>query len=359
MAAISKNPIILTAVNSALLMVACASLIITPIDPDSKLRPGLPAPQPTPHFQRVLIIILENKNFADAKADKYLGTTLGEKGAFFTNFKALFHNSYPNYLALVGGQLFAVGRENSDRQIQIPPSPAPSYPPLSIGDLLEDSTGKHTWKNYAEDFPEGLDPVPEDWHRYVQRHVPFMSFRKVREQERSNVVPVDGREIYKPNVHLTDLKNRFAADVRSGTLPQYAFYSPNLDNDAHDQPLSYASRWLQLFFRVYSGFDPSAPAGAQFPWSGFPPGTLIVITFDESGWGSWIRTVFHRGREKSNQIYVLFLGDMVKRGAVTEAYNHYNLLRTIEDNFRLKPLSDGDSNAKPIEGCWLPTLRTN
>jgi hypothetical protein len=30
------------------------------------------------------------------------------------------------------------------------------------------------------------------------------------------------------------------------------------------------------------------------------------------------------------------------------AYNHYSLLRTIEDNFGLAPLSDGDASARPM-----------
>ena len=31
---------------------------------------------------------------------------------------------------------------------------------------------------------------------------------------------------------------------------------------------------------------------------------------------------------------------------------HYNLLRTIEDNFGLEPLTAHDSEARPISGIW-------
>ncbi len=71
-----------------------------------------------------------------------------------------------------------------------------------------------------------------------------------------------------------------------------------------------------------------------------------MVTFDESG-----------GNE-DNRILTLFLGDMVKESsqqnaeALSRHYTHYDMLRTIEDNFGLEPLTSNDRDATPITDIW-------
>jgi acid phosphatase len=91
-----------------------------------------------------------------------------------------------------------------------------------------------------------------------------------------------------------------------------------------------ASAWLKSFL------DPLLQHRA------FVKESLIIITFDESG----------KGPHDTNHIYTVLLGDMVKAGEYEGSYNHYNLLRTIEENFGLSTLADGDSRAKPISVIW-------
>jgi phosphatidylinositol-3-phosphatase len=71
--------------------------------------------------------------------------------------------------------------------------------------------------------------------------------------------------------------------------------------------------------------------------------TLVIVTFDES-----------EGNGRPERIYTVFLGDTVKPQEVTAAYNHYSVLRTIEDNFGLEPLhrNSGDGTASIITGVW-------
>jgi hypothetical protein len=47
-------------------------------------------------------------------------------------------------------------------------------------------------------------------------------------------------------------------------------------------------------------------------------------------------------------------GAMVKPQEITAAYNHYSVLRTIEDNFGLDPIhkESGDGTASVITGIW-------
>ena len=69
----------------------------------------------------------------------------------------------------------------------------------------------------------------------------------------------------------------------------------------------------------------------------------MIVTFDES-----------EGNNKPERIYTVFLGSMVKPQEVTAAYNHYSVLRTIEDNFGLDPIQreSGDVTASVITGIW-------
>jgi acid phosphatase len=147
-----------------------------------------------------------------------------------------------------------------------------------------------------------------------------MSFIPIQKHGCENIVPA----------------NQFAEDLQNNALPNYMFYSPDLDHDGHDPAnnpkigLVKASAWLKSFL------DPLLQHQA------FVKDTLIIITFDESG----------KGPNDTNHIYTVFLGDMVNPGKYEGNYTHYNLLRTIEENFGLGTLADGDSRAKPISGVW-------
>lgn len=266
------------------------------------------ASAPAHHFDHVLIIVLENQSFAKASQDPDL-QSLARQGASFLNFHGLFHPSYANYLSMVSGSLI---RTPGDRQITV------SQP--TIGDRLEEQ-GKR-WKNYAEDYPgsRGRCFLGSRSGKYARKHVPFLSFAKVQRERCDNVVPA----------------SELMADLRAGTLPEYAFYSPNLDNDGHD-PVSNSALGLKKgaagLKRV---LDPilSDPALRK--------GLLVVVTYDES-----------EGSSSDNHIYTVFLGDMVQEKAINrDTLNHFNVLRTIEDNFGLKPLADGDGRARPITDVW-------
>jgi hypothetical protein len=295
----------------------------SPPQAQAPVPPPALAPAPAPvasagkHFDRVLIIVLENQNYSSAMKDPFLAQLAG-MGASFSNFHALMHPSYPNYLAMVAGSTFGV---RSSDQITLPDDNSHR----TIADFLD-------WKNYAEDYPSQPQPFLGDRGKYSRKHVPFLSFAKIQQESFGNVVSVSSK----------DPHNRFVADVeafrddpKEHPLPQYMFYSPNSDDDGHDpvllpgRGLRKASSWLNKFLKDW------------FPLDEKMKGTLVIVTFDESQWF-----------EKTERIYTVFLGDMVKPGEITKAYTHYSVLRTIEDNFGLLPLNSGDGNAEPITEVW-------
>ncbi len=284
------------------------------------------------HFDRVVIIVLENGDYEKAVKDKNLAD-LAVHGASFSNFHALFHPSYPNYLAMIAGTDFGIhrrGRLFADRQTDFPDDLAHH----TIADRLIASG--LDFKNYAEELPEGNCPFHIDGQHdgnskkgdYVRRHVPFLSFREVQEKWCDHVVGVDSA---KGNSLFGD-DNSFVRDAKKG-LVAYSFYSPNMNNDGHNTNVEAAGEWLHKFL------DKTFPEKLR-------RGTLVVVTFDESD------------RNADNKIFTLFLGDMVNDAsaqnpnALARRYTHYNVLRTIEDNFGLEPLSAGDREAEPITDIW-------
>lgn len=277
------------------------------------------------HFDRVLIIVLENVDYERAIRDPSL-TALASQGAGFTNFHALFHPSYPNYLAMIAGTDFGLHRRGSflgDRQVNFPDDGAHR----TIADRL--LAAGLDFKQYAEELPTGTCPwnisglqVADKRGNYARRHVPFLSFREVQEKWCDRVIAVDSAK--------TD--NYFAQDAKKG-LVAYSFYTPNLNHDGHDTNAEIAGAWVKKFL------DETFPEKRR-------KGTLVVVTFDESG------------GNPDNRIYTLLLGDMVKPAnqqdpaTLGKHYTHYSVLRTIEDNFGLVPLTANDREAQPISGIW-------
>jgi acid phosphatase len=295
------------------------------------------APPPPPkHFDHVLIVVLENQDYESAIRNDLL-KSLSQKGVSFTNFGNLYHYSYPNYLAMIAGSDFDkhTRRLTSDSQKNFPDDGEHR----TIGDLLK-------WKNYAEDYPAPLtagQPFIKDGHgRYVRRHVPFLSFQSVQEKSFHNVVAVDTH--VPNNAFVTDIGS-FIADPQAHPLPEYMFYSPNLDDDGHDPKsdpqvgLRKSADWLRTFLTTWLHFSDTAwvPTDEQLKR------TLVIVTYDES-----------EGSNKPERIYTVFLGAMIKPQEVTLPYNHYSVLRTIEDNFSLEPIhkDSGDGAAQVITGIW-------
>ncbi len=300
----------------------------------AQIAPPEQTPPKPKHFDHVLIVVLENQNYESSIQSDVL-KSIAAKGVSFTNFGNLYHHSYPNYLAMIAGSDFGIRNHfNNDSQIDF----KDDAEHRTIGDLLN-------WKNYAEDYPSS----PNDTKpflggrsgRYVRKHDPFLSFQAVQSKTFNRVVGVDTHD--KNNAFVADIR-AFVADPQKHPLPEYMFYSPNLDDDGHDpvfnapKGLKNSSDWLYNFLTSWLNFDPAT----WLPKDDAIKRTLVVITYDES-----------EGNKKPERIYTVFLGDMVKPEDVSAPYNHYSVLRTIEDNFGVGQLhQEGDGGAQVITGIW-------
>lgn len=77
---------------------------------------------------------------------------------------------------------------------------------------------------------------------------------------------------------------------------------------------------------------------------GFGSNGLILITYDE--WGD--------GTPRNHHVAFLALGRQVKEGIYSSGgpFNHYSLLRTLEDGFGISQHLLNAAKAKPINQIW-------
>lgn len=255
-----------------------------------------------PGFRRVMVVVLENADYKKAVRQPFLAGLM-KRGATLTDYHAITHPSQPNYVALIGGDTLGIvddSRVDLNDRVR------------HLGDLLE-AKGK-TWAAYAEDYP-GHCFYRERNGRYARKHEPFMSFLDVVTVPHHCAKVKDAAELDK--------------DLAADALPDFSLYTPGLDNDGHDTDVAYADRWLKKRFGPLLD-DPE-----------FMGGMLFVVTFDEDS------------GTKGNRILTVLVGDTVKSGVKSSTrYDHYSLLRTIEDAFKLGTLGRHDARASPIDGIW-------
>jgi hypothetical protein len=273
----------------------------SPTAPTEITSPTAPTqPAAVRPFDRMLVIVLENTDAAVALANPYLAA-LAARGARLTDYHALTHPSYPNYLAMIAGSTFGI-RDDDQRTLDA----------ATVGDLL--AAKGLAWKVYAQGYPGGCF-LGDAYGTYRRKHVPFLSFAGVQQSAAC---------------HQVVNADQWPADLRAGALPAFTMYIPDMNNDGHDTDVTFAAAWLQAFLEPLL-----ADAAAM-------RGTLVVVTFDEASTAS-----------PDNRIYTVLLGPMVRPGSEwAERTDHYSLLRTLENDFALGPLGRGDAAAHPFSDVF-------
>ncbi|KAF2815149.1 phosphoesterase-domain-containing protein [Mytilinidion resinicola] len=296
-----------------------APSINSTIQPPSSPVPAASTTQPTLSpisniqghaYNRFIQIWLENTDFALAAGDPNIAW-LSTHGISLTNYWALTHPSQPNYLAAVSGDHFGL---DSDDYISVP-----SNIPI-VADLLD--TKGIAWGEYQEDMPyagfKGIEYNNQHTgaNAYVRKHNPLVLFESVTQNA--------------TRLSLMKSFTSFAADLAAGTLPQWAFVTPNMTNDGHDTSITTAGLWARSFLEPLLNN------------AYFMNDTLVLLTFDEN-----------EHYETPNKVFSLLLG-----GAVPESlkglmdntfYTHYSALSSLEANFDLPSLGRWDCGANIFE----------
>jgi hypothetical protein len=261
-----------------------------------------PTPEVKPTFKKMMVLIFENIDYQDALSQPSFAR-FARDGALLKSFYAEVHPSQGNYVALVAGDTYGV---LSDDVVNLDVR--------HLGDLLE-ARGKN-WKVYAEGYPAGGCFTGATTGTYARKHNPFMSFTNVSGDPArcaAHVVPA----------------SELQTDMEHGTVPEFSLYVPDMNNDGHDTGVAFADRWFGGTFMPLLK-DPRLMQDM-----------VVVASFDESS--------FFGG----NHIYTALYGDsVIPGGSTTTRYDHFSLLRTIEDTLDLGTLGQKDAQAVAISGIW-------
>ena len=249
-----------------------------------------PAPNEAPGirpFDHIFMVLLENVgyeavigNFVDAP---YINNTLLPQATLYTMSFGITHPSLPNYLALFSGSTQGVTNDAC--------SNGPFQAPNLYGRMARAGL---TIQGLMEDLPyDGFRGCAYD--HYLKRHNPCPFFTNV---------PGWTWVVY----------NGLPAVV-----PNFAFIVPNTRHDMHDgmnlaKQIRRGDRWLSRNLPQFIDYA-NAHNG------------LVILTMDEG--------------HVANHIPTLLIGPRIANGVINNTQvNHYNLLKTITDNFGLRALGN-------------------
>jgi phosphatidylinositol-3-phosphatase len=345
------------------LVVLMAAATLAPAAALAATPTPTPAPAPIHH---VFMIVLENEGaattFGPGSPAPYLSKTLRAAGAYVPNYYGTGHNSNDNYIAMISGQA---------------PNPATQEDCLLFSDFGSNSTGAYgqqqgggcvyphdiqtiagqlsgsglTWRDYNQSM--GADPTRETsvcghpaldrldntetataQDAYASRHNPFVYFHSI----------IDSTTLCDTHVvNLDQLPQDLSA---AANTPNYVFITPDLCSDGHDSSCAVPGRpggfpGIEQFLQQWVPKITSSPAFTK-------QNGLLIITFDEAsttdtsaccgeiaGPGAPYPGGLLSGAGGGN-VGAVLLSPCIAPGTVTQqSYNHYTMLRSVEDIFGL------------------------
>jgi hypothetical protein len=292
-------------VFAAVLLAGLAVLVLPP-------RPQPAQAAPVPAFDHVFVIVMENHGYNQiiGAVDAPYINSLVPTSAVASNYFAITHPSLPNYLTLAGGDTFGITSDCTTCWIAAP----------SIPDNIE-AAGK-SWKTYQEAMPSTC--FVGDSYPYAQKHNPFVYFNPIRNNAarcQSHIVPY----------------TQLASDLLSAsTTPAYGFITPDNCHDMHDCTVATGDAWLGVEI-------PKILASPAFTTQK----SLLALLWDEDDYSA------------TNQVPMLLIGSGVASNFKSPvAYNHYSLLRTIEDALGLPTLTANDASAVPMTDMFAGIVPT-
>lgn len=324
--------------------------------------------------RHVFVIVLENEpyeiSFGKHSPAPYLAHVLTAKGALLSHYYGIGHDSLDNYIAMISGQAPNPATQGDCEVMTAFRRTAPGldengqalgegcvYPAdvKTLADQLDDAG--LSWKGYMEDM--GADPhreaatcahVPVGARdntilaakddEYAAKHNPFVYFHSI----------IDDPARCSAHVVNLDALTRDLQHI--DTTPNLAYITPGLCHDGHDAPCANGEPGglvsVDAFLRTWVPRIMASPA--------FRKDGLLVITFDEGADGA--ACCHERGLPGGPQagrygpgggrVGAVLVSPFIRPGTVShQPYNHYALLRSIEDMFGLPHL--GYAGAKELQ----------
>jgi hypothetical protein len=292
----------------------------------------------TPHITKVLWIFMENVSYGTATNQipgnpkaAYIDHTLLSQCGSTSNYHAISHPSYPNYLAATSGSTQGVSSDTLGL-----------FSGPSIFAQVDPS-----WRSYEEFMPKVCDHVGQTGtsttHQYyVGRHNPAASYSSLPVG-----APTAG-DCPTNDVALgTATSGALQHDVASGSLPAFSVVTPGLCDDMHvfpagdsgcPTPVKAGDSWLAQWIPILtSGPD-------------YTSGNLMIdVTWDEGAGGAMSANCV------TSNTPDCIIPDIVISPYTTPVvapgdYSHYSLLRTTESILGL-PLLGHAADATTNDMC--------
>ena len=264
----------------------------------SLLLAGVASAQEVPVSKHVWVVAEENHSFEDVVGNSqmpYYNQLIKQYG-LATQFYSDQHSSLPALMWFVAGA--AVETNNDTVSCNHTEDNV-------VRELLKRG---YTWKSYQEDLPsagfQGLYGGTGDL--YYRRHNPLIDF--------SDVCPGTGQAV--KSVPYTQM----ATDFSLGNIANYAYITPDLDDDAHNGTVAAADQWLQAHL-------PAILARPEFEPGG--DGILFII-WDEGTLDTDNRCSATVATGCGGRLATLVIGPRAKPGyQSTITYHGENVLKTV------------------------------
>lgn len=243
-----------------------------------------------PVSHHIVMVMEENQSYSTVVDQSAVWPNLNkliENGALATNYYANVHPSIGNYLMLTTGQVLTT----NDNATTV----------WNVDNIARRMLAANiSFRVYAEGISQGY--VGGNTGAYLIRHNPFALLSDVADNAavaNSVIWPF----------------SQFAADVANGTLPDFSFIVPDVNDDAHNGTPQQADAWLQT--------NVVSPLSRQAAFQAGGDG-LLIVDFDEAEDSD---TTLGGGH-----ISPVFWGPIVKTGyrqTSSTVYQHQSMLRTI------------------------------
>lgn len=316
--------------------------------------PGDPTPTPTTpeavQLDHVFMVYMENKGYDDILGSPnapYLNSLIEAYG-FLDNFYGSTHPSLPNYYPILGGSDFGKTYNCADVCIDAP---------NTLMENLDDAG--LVWRSYAQGFVAGMNPL-ESSGEYAVDETAFPAFTYFANNPDPNYA----------TDHLLPLE-QMAIDLQStATTPNYVWFAAD-ENSNGEGPIDSIGGLLKFAFsQISPGHQYNVPALDEYlaetvptilesnAWNSSDT-SVLVITFDEDN----NNTSLGFGNE-GNHIVTVVIPNQAAIDAgmrsgpyvATDHYNHYSLLRFIDESLGLPYLTLNDQYASPMNEIWGSTL---
>ena len=268
------------------------------------------------NFQHVFIIMMENTSYTSLIGNPnapFINAAAANYG-LATNYFGVTHPSQPNYIAATSGSTNGVINDN-DVTINV----------ANIVDQLE-ANGK-SWKAYMQSYSLCTTPLDHACGNqlYERKHNPFISYQDVQ----SNPARV---------ANIVDF-SQFATDLASGNVADYTWISPDQCNDMHGRAATPSDPcdFSQVQSLIATGdtflLNTVNAIMNSRAWTG---NSVIFIAWDESDYPFADTSGCCDANPGGGHVVMIAIShsDHAPRTS-NVAYNHYSMLATIEDGWKL------------------------